>query len=668
MKSMACIAIITGLLFPQYGVAADDDAEENVEKIRVIGAIDNGIQLSSEKILKVPGAGNDPLRAVESLPGVVLANGFAPAVRGSSPRDMYYETDGVPVGAVFHNDGTSTLYPNLIKSFDLKTGAWGSEFFDATGGIITTTLRDPIIDDLRGELDVSFLRVGGMVESRITDTSAFYLAARQSIFHLYLESLLDEDDFKFTQAPINNDYQFKYINLLDNNNRIVVQATGSDDDVGILFTDGSDEVLKNPDLSGGIGFIQYFHNQSVIWTNESSIGETKVIVNRLNRSSDVNIGKIVAIDAENTETLFKVRNTNGVKNGLLKSGIDYRQLSIDYAVSGKLSPCNQEFQVCEPTYSAPTATESDTIAVEFYSVFADYDFDVSDKVTIGLGAVNSTNTFNDENFLEPRLSAKYRLTPDYEASIAYGEHHQWFREYKYLSETFGSLDLKQLQATHWTAGIKYEGLSEWAWKIDVYAKDMDNLIVANPDITSDRQYLNRGVGNAYGVEFLLNKAISNHWYGWLSVAYSKTERTNTLTGEEFAYQFDKPLIINTVINYDLNNGWEIGARWRYQSGALFTPVTGASPVLNEQQQIVFYDPIEGGFNSQRFEAFHRLDVRADYKTRLFGRVSDIYFEVLNLYGQKSVTGFEYNPDYTDKENNYEFPETPVPSVGIRIEL
>ncbi|MDC2890901.1 hypothetical protein [Psychrosphaera algicola] len=122
---------------------AETEVVEEVEKIRVIGSKDSGLELSSDKILKVPDAGNDPIRAVESLPGVVLANGFAPAVRGSSPFDMYYQSDDVPIGNVFHNDSVSTFHPNLIKSFELKTGAWESDFADAIGGVIDTKLREP---------------------------------------------------------------------------------------------------------------------------------------------------------------------------------------------------------------------------------------------------------------------------------------------------------------------------------------------------------------------------------------------------------------------------------------------------------------------------------------------------------------------------------------------
>ena len=183
----------------------NDSTEKEPEKIRVVGSRDAGIELTTDKILKVPGASNDPIKAVESLPGVVLADGYAPAVRGSSPNDMYYRSDEVPVGNVFHLDSYSTFHPNLIQSFELKTGAWESEFSDAIGGVIDTKLREPEFVDPTATVDLSFLRAGVLFESKITDDTAMYFAVRQSLIHLYIENLLDEEDFEFQKAPINND-------------------------------------------------------------------------------------------------------------------------------------------------------------------------------------------------------------------------------------------------------------------------------------------------------------------------------------------------------------------------------------------------------------------------------------------------------------------------------
>lgn len=679
---MSCSLGYSGMLL------ADDESiekDEEVEKIRVIGSKDAGLELSSDKILKVPGAGNDPIRAVESLPGVVLANGFAPAVRGSSPSDMYYQSDDVPIGSVFHNDSVSTFHPNLIKSFELKTGAWESDFSDAIGGVIDTKLRDPGMTDLTATVDLSFLRAGVLVESRLSDKSAFYFAYRESLIHLYIENFLDEEDFQFTQAPINNDYQFKYLYQLDDDNKIIVQATGSNDEVGILFDDESTEVQQNPDLTGGIGVEQFYHNQAIIWTNYSSYGETKFIFNRLERSGDLAIGQIVNIDALTTDYLAKVINNQSVEYGELTIGGELRFQQVDYEVSGKLQPCNEEFEVCPPSYYADTVFEKAKIDIDFLNLFADYDWDVAEDWVLKLGAAVSSNNYTDETFVEPRLALRYQVSNDYKLKLAYGEHHQWFRQYKYLSQTFGSPDLKLTNAKHYVFGVEHEGSSDWAWRFETYYKKMDDLIVSNPDYQIDEygenssgqngnNYLNEGEGDAYGVEFLLNKAISNKWYGWLSVAYSKTERNNNITDDNFRYVYDLPWIVNLVGNYEINDEWQLGLRWRYQSGSLYTPIVGAEPVYplddegnpDSSQEPIFYDPVEGEFNSERLEDFHRLDVRLDYETKMFGNDANIYFEVLNLYGQKSLSGYEYNEDYTEREAEYQFPEMPIPSFGIQV--
>lgn len=669
---------------------ATNDAEEpvkKIEKIRVIGAKDAGLELSSDKILKVPGAGNDPIKAIESLPGVVLARGFAPAVRGSSPNDMYYQSDDVPVGNVFHLDSFSTFHPNLIQSFELKTGAWEAEFYDAVGGVIDTKLRDPQFIEPTVIFDLSFLRTGLLYESQVSESSAMYFAVRQSLVHLYIENILEDDeDFSFDQAPINNDYQFKFITEIDPDNKLTVQATGSTDEVALLFDDESNEVKQNPDLAGQIGADQYYHNQSVIWSNYSDLGETKTIVNRLVRSGDIVIGQILDLDATTTDYLFKVLNNQSVDDGELFLGAEVRNQQVDYAVKGKQQPCNNEFEVCPPTFYSETEFEESEIDINFAAVYADYDWDVSADWTAKIGAVYSYNDYTEESFLEPRATLRWQVLDDYKVKLAAGQHHQWFRQYKYLSEQFGAKDLELVTSDHYVAGLEFVGDSDYAWRFEVYYKEMDKLIVSNPELQSRSltdqpansgnaaNYLNAGVGDAYGAEFLINKAISNNWYGWLSIAYSHTERFNPLTGQEFDFEYDLPWIVNMVANYEINEKWQLGGRWRLQSGSLYTPILGATPVypLDENgqedrtQDVIFYDPIEGEFNAERLDYFHRLDVRVDYQTQWWGKDTNVYFEILNVYGQKSVEGYEYNADYTEREEEYQFPESPIPSIGIQI--
>ncbi len=144
--------------------------------INIRGKEANIPKISTKKLLKVPGAGGDPLRAIEALPGVVLG-GYGsysvPAVRGASPEDNIYITDFVPVGYVFHNDGGSTYNDNLVEDFKLMAGAWGSEYYNALGSVMSTHLRDPYAEKLTTTLDLGLLRVGGLVEGPSVTTAHF---------------------------------------------------------------------------------------------------------------------------------------------------------------------------------------------------------------------------------------------------------------------------------------------------------------------------------------------------------------------------------------------------------------------------------------------------------------------------------------------------------------
>ena len=109
------------------------------------------------------------------------------------------------------------------------------------------------------------------------------------------------------------------------------------------------------------------------------------------------------------------------------------------------------------------------------------------------------------------------------------------------------------------------------------------------------KYINGAGGHAYGLEFLLNKNLTDKWYGWMSVAYSKTKREYDASDERFTY---------------------------------------------------LYDPSEGRINSERLPAKHGLDFRIDYKK---SEMTDVYFEIINAYSHQNITEYEYSDDYSTRE-------------------
>ena len=111
----------------------------------------------------------------------------------------------------------------------------------------------------------------------------------------------------------------------------------------------------------------------------------------------------------------------------------------------------------------------------------------------------------------------------------------------------------------------------------------------------------------------------------------------------------------------LPKNWQVGARFRLVSGNPYTPILGS--VYDADGG--FYIPIEGRRNSDRFPAFHQLDLRVD-KRWVWRRVSlNLYVDVQNAYNAQNVEFWNYAYDFTSRMAITSLPI--IPSVGLKFE-
>ena len=655
--------------------------------ISVKGSQQQGPKITTKKLLQVPGSGGDPLKAIEALPGVVLG-GFGPfsipAVRGSNPFDNSYITDFVPVGYVFHNDGGSTYNDNLIEDFSLKAGAWGAEYNNAIGAVLTTKLRDPYIEPIHTTVDVSFLRAGALIEGAISEDSAFYASYRQSLLEFYIENIIDEDELVFTEVPKNSDYQLKYQWNISGSSNLRLIATGANDSVGLEFGPESKITETEPAVDGGLAADTYYHSQAILFDTvlPGGIG-TIISLSRKEEDVSFGIGSLFELDAINYEHRLKNHYYIPLNNGdSVRLGIDLSSTRIEYTASGLYNPCNDDVQgPCEPASLGDPFTLEDTLTINGAYSFMAYDWLATPNLEVTLGLGSSYNDFNEDQRILPRISSRYSLTDDWTLTASMGRHDQFIREFRFIAKDIGNPDLKSPESKHYVMGLEHLIDNSLSAKVEVYYKEIDNLIVTNPDLTAQDiadlsdgtatastpiPYINGSTGKAYGLELLINKNLTDKWYGWLSAAYSKTKRTTESTGLETDYGLDRPWVVNLVAAYQKNEKTSYGFKWRYQSGSLFTPVLSARPVdqngnTSAPADAYLYIPTYAENNSERLPAYHRLDFRADHK--LSGR-STFYFEIINLYNQANVSDYEYNKDYTEREAVESLPT--IFSIGAKL--
>jgi outer membrane receptor protein involved in Fe transport len=671
MKNRQIILGCIGALVSSYVISEVPPLSGDVAELSVIsiqGTQDTGPKISTKKLLNVAGSGGDPLKAIEALPGVILGDDGTgePAVRGSSPDDNYYQTDYLPVGYIFHISGDSTYNPDTIEDFSLKAGAWDSRYSNANGAIIDTQLRDPYQEDITTVVDISFLRAGILVEGALTENSAFYGSWREGLLDWYFSNIDEPDeDIAITQVPKFNDYQFKYHYRLSNTSNLKFLALGARDHVTAILGDEYEDSKKEPLLIGELNLKTYYESQGIMFDTLLSGGTSALIV-LSHKVEDLKfkVGSLFNVIAESNDMRVKTQFDTPLNNGdVLRTGFEFTQDKIDYKASGLFRPCNPDLEACDPASTGTEFVLSDTVTIDSTSVFTAYDWMATPflEVTFGLNAVN--NQYLNDSAIEPRITARYELNPIWTLTAAIGQHSQMPRDFFSTLKDVGNPDLDMPTSQHVVTGFEYTLDKSVSAKLEVYYKELDDLIVSNPDYDAEispneLKYLNAANGEAYGMEFLLNKNLTDKWYGWVSLAYSKTSRKNEKTNEAFRYSYDRPWVANVVASYELDDRMTLGFKWRYMSGSLDTPISGGVAIykcdsgFSESNsgagcgaEPYLYDPIEGQRNSERLSATHSLDVRFDYKK---SEMTDLYFEIIDVYGRNNFSEYKYSDDYSSR--------------------
>ena len=646
-------------------VNANNEAE--LDDIRITAKDDSLTEISTKKLLRMPGAGNDPLRAIEALPGVTFSTGrnAEPAVRGSSPDDNLYIIDFMPVANIFHFDGSSLLNDNVIQDFKLEAAAFDAQYNNATGAVIEANSRAPYTDRKQAVIDFSFLKAGILLETPITENSAAYLSVRQSLIHFYIENLLDDEDFEFTTVPEYYDYQAKYQLQLSDDDSISVQALGSRDKAGLLFSEDSDTVKRDPGLSGGISVNSYFHSQGILLENTlSDSTRLKTGFSHMLRNIDLGIGLENDLNARSEDYSLRSHLTTNLNlYHTLRTGIDIVENHIDFDGDFTAQPCTELQADCSLSENTSRIAESDNRKIYNYDVFIADDWFVTPRLSLTPGVTGSYDDYSEQTFLQGKFKFRWEFIDYWWLNGGWGQYHKFTDNFAEVAKGFGNPDLKQSTSDHYTLGIEHQLNETLLIKFDSYYKTFDDLVVANIDPTTPR-YTNDADGDAYGFELFLNKSFSEGWYGWVSAAYSETRRRNKLTGEDFKYNYDQPWIVNLVSNHELNQDWTLGFKWRYQSGQLITPVVSAAQTNVDNPDK--YVPVYGDLNSRRLPDIHKLDIRLDRNYQYKKWNMDLYVEVLNVYNQANVSGYKYNEDYTDKEDITGLPT--IVSFGIKANL
>jgi hypothetical protein len=605
------------------------------------------------EIKKVPGTGGDALRAVQSMPGVAAISDYSSglAVQGGGPSDNLYLLDNIPWPIPFHFGGIlSTVYSDLLSSVDLNTAGFGAQWGDTMGAVLDAKTRAGDKDALHGSADVSIITAQALLEGPIgLGDASIAIYGRRSYLDLIVGKFMQSKGL--TVFPFFWDIGGSLDFTLGKDNHIKGIALASDDalelnrdaagDTGTVFTGNFS--MDNSAVTSGIS-----------WTNTSIYGFT----------SDLTFYYYNIKDDDSIGTGFT--EDLGQANYGLKEEIDWAAgsfLGVDHDIraGADMEKVHDSADVELAFDFVHQTSEPASVFVDGWhmirggylqdtlKLLPDVDF------TAGIRYDKDDMVVRDTTL--PRFCLSWQSDPVTLWKAAWGIYSQYPTDVQLNSE-FGNPLLTPNIAEHTALSVERKLSKEISLRLDGYYKYYTNLVVED---STAGVYSNSGAGTAKGVELFLNADYGEKFFGWISYAYSRSERIDPQDGHWVLYQYDQPNILSAVGSYSITPAWSIGAKLHYNTGPLYQKLLGTYTDVNGIEHGIYSNDY-----SQRLGDYLRLDVRTDYSFRYEGWKLTVYVEILNVLNRLNPYTIMYSNDFTTSQivDNLPF----LPYLGVEAQF
>jgi hypothetical protein len=651
------------------------------EVIEVTGRAPTGppLHLSTEEIRSLPGAGNDALRALQSLPGVARVpfglGGLA--LRGTAPRDTNVYLDGIEVPLLYHFGGIASFLPTAaVDEISLQPGGASTRYGRGLGGVALVTSRTGRGDRWRVGGELSLIHAAAIAEGPGPQGGSWVIGMRRS----YFDGIVAAANLDLSLVPRYFDAQLRWES---GDGRWMAILFASDDKVR-LIRDPNDPDAGGFDTSNvkSFSYVSRFARLGVRY--RAIHGATEVVVLPSVGIDDVN-ARAVHNDIDKglhrwtVPIALRTDVSTPAFGGTFSIGLDGVVQRHSYEMLNT-PPATPE----DPTPDMPISRELTRWTTDAglwieQSWFAD-----GDTVELRPGARLDYLGLPDAWSLDPRLVVNEKLAGGVRLEQSIGFYHspplvtdmdpifgeRVMQPSASIQAAVGAKaiigDDKEVSATVYYQRLRQlpvDAVSAATPIADNGGTESGGLLGISRELVDEQfgSYSFRdsiGKGHAYGLELIARRTVGT-WTGWLAYTYSRSLRDNPTYGPGFRpYVLDQPHNVTAVASTALGKHWRLGGRFRFATGNPFTPAAGAAfdPESNE------YVAIDGPILSERLPAFWQLDLRLDRHWRRSWGTMSLYIDVQNVTNHRSAEGVTYNEDYSRRSYTRGLPI--FPSIGV----
>lgn len=632
--------------------------------------------ITAEEVQKNAGSNRDVSKAILSFPGVGSTATFRNDlfIRGGSSAENKFYIDGIEVPVInhFQTQGASggprgIITVDFIKDVDFYSGAFPAKRNGVLSSLFEFNLKQARKDKLGFKailgLDDMQLMMDGPLSKDQSWSGLF--SVRKSNLQLLFKGI------GLPFLPSYYDTTFKISKKYKSGDELYFIGLGAIDK--FEFNNDAKKTLYNLTLidrlpnspqwnyTFGAGYRHLVENGNWLFTFSRNMLDNQATKYYRNIGTPANL----LYDYQSREAENKLRIDRNFKLGEFQLSSGTHINFAKYTNNSTIKQVNQNSVDFDQISS-----DLNLVQYGFYVQSSKKIFD--DLLQISLGARFDGSNYSDKtnNPLEqfsPRFSLKLKLNEEFSVNVNSGIYYQ-LPAYTSLGFKLNNVlvnknSLKYIRNTHFVGGLEFNGKDNLRLTFEGYFKRYTNYpfslrnqvtlanLGADFGVVGNEPLDSRGVGRTYGVEFLAQKRTVNNFYGILAYTfgYSKFSDANSLL---LPSSWDSRHILTMTAGKYFKRNWNIGARFRLQSGLPETPYNLTKSALVNIWNIA-NGPVQdySQLNTLRGNKAHQLDIRAEKKWIFKKWQLTGYVDVVNVYGSKNASNLPVVNLQRDANNN-----------------
>ncbi len=473
------------------------------------------IDLNPKSAKILPGAGEDVLRTLQSLPGVLAPNDFSSQliVRGSGPDQNLIIMDDIEIFNPYRLYGVISMFnPDAVSNVNLITGGFPAKYGDRLSAVLDVTNREGTTKkSLKGSLNASIIDANLVLEGKnpFNLNGSWIVSSRRTYYDLIVEPFVKNAGLVDQNVSFPNfyDFQSKLVVGPFNGNKILFDGIFSRDGVDLISAQNrrtADSVgIYNSTKNNVIGLAWHYSPKSnllnkfiVSWYKNYGLTDfaSEILDPSLNRDKfkdavpdtlspyllGFNFNADFSFRKYSVDDKFTyLWNDNTFEAG---AGMDNMQTIVNFKF--QLDPELSAILAANPQFRAVLSDIKDVKDYNRYRAYVQNNFKINEKLYIEPELRFDYYNILDKAYVAPRVSLSYAIdklttiranwgvyyqSPGYEKLLDTGILYNLSK--KYTSQ------LNAEKAIHYIVGIDRWITNEWNIKLEGYYKDFSGLIV-----------------------------------------------------------------------------------------------------------------------------------------------------------------------------------------------